>query len=81
MGERGTGNGDATGRSGPSTRQATALVLAVLALVFVLQNRGETTLAFFGVSFAAPLWLYTLIALLVGALIGALLTRRSRRSG
>ncbi|TVR29844.1 MAG: LapA family protein [Nitriliruptor sp.] len=55
-----------------------ALLLAVVAMVFVLQNRGETTLAFFGVSFAAPLWLYTLIALLVGGLIGALLSRRKR---
>ncbi len=78
MGDRDTARSTDGRGSGPTARQVTALVLAAIALVFVLQNRGETTLAFFGVSFAAPLWLYTLIALVVGALIGALLTRRKR---
>ncbi len=78
MVEQGTA-GSGTGRGGSfGPRQVVALLLAVVAMVFVLQNRGETTLAFFGVSFAAPLWLYTLIALLVGGLIGALLSRRKR---
>lgn len=78
MVEHGTA-GSGTGRGGTlRPRQVVALLLAVVAVVFVLQNRGETTLAFFGVSFAAPLWLYTLIALLVGGLIGALLSRQKR---
>lgn len=81
MPESDTGSADGGRRSALSTRQVTGLVLAAVALVVVLQNRGETTLAFFGVSVAAPLWLYTLIVLLVGALIGALLTRRGKRSG
>lgn len=42
-------------------------------------SMGDTTLAFFGENFAAPLWLYyILIALVVCGLIGALLTRRKR---
>lgn len=78
MSEHDTGAAGA-GRGGTlRPRQVAALLLAVVAVVFVLQNRGETTLAFFGVSFAAPLWLYTLIALLVGGLIAALLSRRKR---
>lgn len=78
MGEHETGS-FGSGRGGTlRPRQVAALLLAAGALVFVLQNRGETTLAFFGMSFAAPLWLYTLIALLVGAIIGALLSRRNR---
>lgn len=57
-------------------RRIVALVLAAAAAVFVLQNRGETTLSVFGVSFTAPLWLFTLALLSSGIIIGALLSRR-----
>ena len=59
-------------------RRILALVLAIAAVVFVLQNRVETTLTVFGVSVTAPLWLFTLALLAVGVLIGVLLSRRGR---
>ncbi|MFO7777419.1 MAG: hypothetical protein R6V28_03605 [Nitriliruptoraceae bacterium] len=55
-----------------------ALVLAVAAMIFIFQNRADTTLTVFGVSVTAPLWLFTLALITVGILIGALLTRRGK---
>lgn len=59
-------------------RRIAALVLAVAAVIFIFQNRADTTLTVFGVSVTAPLWLFTVALLAVGILIGALLARRGR---
>lgn len=75
MGEQPSRTAD---RPSPFTpRRIAALALAGLAILFILQNGGETTLRLFGVSFAAPLWLFTLALLGLGVIIGALLSRRS----
>lgn len=55
-----------------------ALVIVIVALVFVLQNRQVTSIYLFNVSVSAPLWTTLLITLAVGILVG-LLTRRRHR--
>ena len=55
-----------------------ALVIAVIALIFVLQNRRDATIELFNISVSAPLWMTLLVTLLIGVLIG-LLIRRNRR--
>lgn len=55
------------------------LVIAVIALVFVLQNRQEASISLFNVLITAPLWMTLLITLLIGFLVG-LLIRRNRRT-
>lgn len=64
--------------SSPAVRFLTAywlpLLLAVLAVVFIAQNRESTSTTLFWFSFNAPLWLtltvVTLIALGCGVLVG-----------
>ncbi|MFO7960970.1 MAG: hypothetical protein R6U94_08495 [Nitriliruptoraceae bacterium] len=77
MATRNAGDSDPASRSLTPGRIA-ALALALAAVIFMLQNRADTTLTVFGVSVTAPLWLFTLALIAVGILIGALLTRRGR---
>lgn len=55
-----------------------ALVLLVLAVVFVLQNRRDTRIEALFVSIISPLWVTLLGSVAVGILIGVLGSRRSR---
>jgi uncharacterized integral membrane protein len=55
-----------------------ALVIVIVALVFVLQNRQYTSIYLFTVSVSAPLWTILLITLAVGILAGLLVRRRRR---
>lgn len=55
-----------------------ALAITIVALIFVLQNRHDTSIYLFNVSVTAPLWTTLLITLVVGVVVG-LLTRRKRR--
>ena len=54
--------------------------LAVL-LIFVIQNREDVRFHFLSVSFVWPLWLYTIVMAVVGALVwfGLGVMRRHRR--
>jgi len=54
--------------------------LAVL-LIFVIQNRGDVRFHFFSVSFVWPLWVYTIVVAVFGALVwfGLGVMRRHRR--
>ncbi|MGY1728589.1 lipopolysaccharide assembly protein LapA domain-containing protein [Geodermatophilus sp. SYSU D01062] len=70
----------------PSTRparrrirsgQVLALVLAVVTVAFIVQNRDRVTVDLFTVDVSAPLWLILTIVLLIGVLLGMIL--RSRR--
>lgn len=61
-------------------RRVVAVVLAVLAIVFVLQNRAEVTLQFIGFQVTASLWFASTALLLVGVAIGVLLTSRRAAS-
>jgi len=57
--------------------QVVALVLVVVAVVFIVQNRDRVTINLFTVDVSAPVWLILTIMVLVGMAVGALL--RSRR--
>ncbi|PBC44495.1 hypothetical protein CJ178_13885 [Rhodococcus sp. ACPA4] len=54
-----------------------AAVLVVLTLIFIFQNRSETTIELFWVSVQSPLWLTLVVILLLGWIAG-LLTRRKK---
>lgn len=62
-----------------SFMQWVAVVLAILAIVFVLMNRDTTSISFFGVTVSAPLWLTLILVFAVGWLTGVLTVRK--RSG
>ncbi|MCE0761517.1 LapA family protein [Pseudonocardia kujensis] len=70
--QRSTGRG----RRRITARQVVALVVAVLALVFVLQNRDPVGVHLFTLTLSAPLWLLLVVMIAVGLLLGVVLTRR-----
>ena len=55
-----------------------ALILAVLAVVFIAQNRARVEISFFTVDVSAPTWLLLTIMTLVGLVVGLLLGRLRR---
>jgi uncharacterized integral membrane protein len=54
-------------------------VVAVLALVFVLQNRSEGTIRFLFLDVTVGVWVALLVAFGLGLLLGLLLPRLMRR--
>lgn len=58
-------------------RRIVALFLAVLTLVFVLQNREDASFQLLGIQVTGPLWLASLALLGTGIAIGVLLASRS----
>lgn len=62
-----------------SVNQWVALVLTVLAAVFIIQNRGRVTIGILQVDITAPMWLVLLVMFAVGWLAGWLTRRRSAR--
>ncbi len=66
-----------TGRVEPSTW--VGLALAVLAIAFVVQNRGEVRIELFWLNVGAPMWLVLLLIFLVGWAVGGLVRRRRSR--
>ncbi len=63
-----------------SARQVVGLVLLVLAVVFILENRVTTTVRFLVPRVSAPLWVALLVSALAGVISGALLTYRHDRN-
>ena len=63
-----------------SARQTVAALVAIVALVFILQNTDEVSIDLFTVSVSAPLWLVLGVLFVVGVLVGMLLQRRRGRS-
>ncbi len=59
-------------------RQVVGLVILILAVVFILQNRRQTVVRFIVPEVAAPLWLALLISAVLGFVVGALLVARNR---
>jgi uncharacterized integral membrane protein len=55
-----------------------ALVLVVLAVVFVLQNRKDVRMEVLFTSIISPLWVTLLGSVAVGIVIGVLASRRTR---
>ncbi|XPP27837.1 MAG: hypothetical protein ACNYNX_06560 [Leucobacter sp.] len=64
--------GSAHRTGGVSPKLIVVIVLAVLALIFVFSNLGTATLHFLGFSFAAPGWIWFLLLLVVGVVIGSI---------
>ena len=55
------------------------ILLTLLAVVFISQNRDRISIDLFWLQVLAPLWLVLLVAVLAGVLIGSL--GRRRRGG
>ncbi len=80
--ERRLDEGTAAGRSGPSPALIGAIVLAVLAVVFVVQNQNEARIRFLFWEGRTDVWVAILIALVIGVLLGQVLLmlwKRRRR--
>lgn len=58
-------------------RRIVALVLAILTLVFILQNRQDASFQLLGFQVTGPLWFASLALLGAGVAIGVLVTSRS----
>lgn len=67
---------DTNGRFPFGFRQAAALVLLVVMLVFILQNRRSTTIRFLIPETTSPLWVALFLSALLGIVVGGLLSRR-----
>ncbi|GAA4556241.1 DUF1049 domain-containing protein [Pseudonocardia xishanensis] len=59
-----------------SPRVVVAGVIAVLALVFILQNRGPVGVHLITLTLSAPLWLLLVVMVGVGLLVGYVSARR-----
>ena len=55
------------------------ILLTLLAVVFISQNRDRVSIDLFWLQVLAPLWLVLLVAVLAGVLIGSLGRRRRGR--
>lgn len=61
-------------------RRIVAAVLATLAVIVVLQNRAEVTLQFLAFQITAALWVASLALLVIGVLVGVLVSARRGRA-
>lgn len=71
-------------RSGISPTLIALVVIAALAVVFVLQNGTSTQIDYVGLNFEAPLWVVVALAIAVGIALDRLFSmwwRRRRRAG
>ena len=69
-----------SGRSGPSPALIGFLVIAVLALIFVLANRDDVSISFWAFQIESQTWVAIAIALVIGAILDRLLQEWWRRS-
>jgi uncharacterized integral membrane protein len=53
-----------------------ALVIAVVTVAFIVQNRGRVSINLFTINVSAPVWLVLTIMVLIGMGLGALLRGR-----
>jgi len=58
-----------------SPRQIAGLLLLLLAVVFIVENRRSITVRFLIPEVTAPLWLALFVAMMLGVVAGALLAR------
>lgn len=56
-----------------------AIVIAILTVAFVAQNRNRVDLNLFWLHLDPPLWLVMTVMVLIGAVVGQLWSRRRRR--
>lgn len=78
---RGDGDGAGSGRRGVTVgpRQIVALVLLVVALLFLVQNTERTTIEALWADVDTPLWVALLVAFVAGLVVGGLMARPARR--
>ena len=62
-----------------SPAQWAGLVIAILAIVFVLMNRESTHITLFWMQLEGPTWLILLVVFIVGWLVGVLTSRRRNK--
>lgn len=55
-----------------------AIVLVILSVLFVAQNRNRVDFNMFWIHLRMPLWFVLLVMVAVGAVVGALVARRRR---
>ena len=60
----------------PSRRQTIAAVIAVVALVFILQNRRTAHFSFLVLNFEAPVWVWLTVIFGAGVATGYLIAHR-----
>ena len=65
--------------AGFAARYWLPILLAILAAVFVGQNRSPVSVDFLWVTVTSPLWLLLTAMIVVGVVIGLLLRRRRRQ--
>ncbi|WP_051939586.1 lipopolysaccharide assembly protein LapA domain-containing protein [Phaeacidiphilus oryzae] len=76
----GGGSAHRSSRPRPGAKQIIAAVIAILAIVFIAQNRERVSIDFFTASLSCPLWLLLLIMAAVGMLLAYGFMRRGRRA-
>ena len=60
-------------------RRWLAIVLMIVAVIFILQNRSQASVSLFTLNIVMALWLILAIVFAVGVLAGFLLSRRRHR--
>jgi lipopolysaccharide assembly protein A len=60
-------------------RRWLAIVLVIVAVIFILQNRSQASVSLFNLNIVMALWLILAIVFIVGLLAGFLLSRRRHR--
>ena len=68
-----------TGGSGINANIVIGGVVAVLLLIFILQNRIRVSVHFLFFSFRAPLWLIIVVAAVLGGLLDGFVVRGIRK--
>ncbi|AHH14866.1 hypothetical protein NONO_c00460 [Nocardia nova SH22a] len=62
-----------------SPTQWVALILIVLAIIFVFENRDKVSITVLMIDITSPLWLVLLVLFVVGWIAGVLTVRRRNR--
>ncbi|TCJ96431.1 DUF1049 domain-containing protein [Nocardia alba] len=62
-----------------SPTQWVAIGLSILAVVFVVENRGKVSVEILLITVTSPMWLILLAMFIVGWIAGVLTTRRARK--
>lgn len=75
--ERNSSDGNLLQKIGP--RGIAAVALAILVVVFIVENTRSTKIRFIGPQVKAPLWLALVIAAVLGAGAGLLIDRHRNR--
>ncbi|MBG6226081.1 putative integral membrane protein [Arthrobacter sp. CAN_A2] len=65
------------GRRRVTVRQIIAIALAILAVIFIAQNRQEANVSLLFITVTLPLWITLACATVVGIAVGWLFHRRS----